>query len=139
MSRKKVSRREFIQQTAALAGTAWLASTPSSVWAQTPPRYAHDQVPLGKTGIKLSRLGFGTGSDNGRVLRNLGMDQAVRLLRYAYDLGNGAFTRPEDRERSIRFVMQPGLVDAVVIGFKSTAEVDEAIKRINKALAAQPA
>jgi hypothetical protein len=31
--------------------------------------------------------------------------------------------------------MQSGLVDAVVIGFKSTAEIDEAILRINSALA----
>jgi hypothetical protein len=50
-------------------------------------------------------------------------------------IGNGDFTRPEDREESIRFAMQPGLVDAVVIGFKSTAEIDEAITRMNRALA----
>ena len=31
--------------------------------------------------------------------------------------------------------MQPGLVDAVVIGFKSPAEIDEAIMRMNRALA----
>jgi aryl-alcohol dehydrogenase-like predicted oxidoreductase len=50
-------------------------------------------------------------------------------------IGNGDFTKPEDREKSIRFTMQSGLVDAVVIGFKSTAEIDEAILRINRALA----
>jgi aryl-alcohol dehydrogenase-like predicted oxidoreductase len=50
-------------------------------------------------------------------------------------IGNGTFTDPADREISIRFTMQSGLVDAVVIGFKSTAEVDEAITRINRALA----
>jgi len=50
-------------------------------------------------------------------------------------IGNGDFTSPEDREKSIRFTMQSGLVDAVVIGFKSTAEIDEAIMRINNALA----
>jgi predicted aldo/keto reductase-like oxidoreductase len=49
-------------------------------------------------------------------------------------IGNGDFTDPEDREKSIRFTMQSGLTDAVVIGFKSTAEIDEAIKRINSAL-----
>ena len=49
-------------------------------------------------------------------------------------MGGGAFTKPEDREKSIRFAMQPGLLDAVVIGFKSTAEIDEAITRINAAL-----
>jgi len=50
-------------------------------------------------------------------------------------IGEGNFAEPEDREKSIRFTMQSGLVDAVVIGFKSTAEVDEAIQRINCALA----
>jgi len=50
-------------------------------------------------------------------------------------IGNGDFTQPEEREKSIRFTMQSGLVDAVVIGFKSTAEIDEAILRINSALA----
>jgi len=53
-------------------------------------------------------------------------------------IGNGDFTKPEDREKSIRYVMQSGLVDAAVIGFKSTAEVDEAIQRINAALAGKP-
>jgi predicted aldo/keto reductase-like oxidoreductase len=50
-------------------------------------------------------------------------------------IGNGDFTDPEDREKSVRFTMQSGLTDAVVIGFKSPAEIDEAIKRINNALA----
>ena len=50
-------------------------------------------------------------------------------------IGNGEFTNPEDREKSSRFTMQSGLCDAVVIGFKNTAEIDEAILRINNALA----
>ncbi len=50
-------------------------------------------------------------------------------------IGNGQFVTAEQRERSIRFAMQGGLVDAVVIGFKNTAEIDEAILRINRALA----
>jgi predicted aldo/keto reductase-like oxidoreductase len=52
-------------------------------------------------------------------------------------MGEGRFTNPEDREKSIRFAMQPGLLDCVTIGFKSTEEVDEAIKRMNSALADQ--
>jgi predicted aldo/keto reductase-like oxidoreductase len=51
-------------------------------------------------------------------------------------IGNGDFTDPADREKAIRFVMQSNLTDAVVIGFKSAAEIDEAIMRINNALAA---
>jgi predicted aldo/keto reductase-like oxidoreductase len=51
-------------------------------------------------------------------------------------IGNGDFRNPEDRERSIRFAMSRPEIDSVVIGFKNTAEIDEAIQRMNSALAA---
>ncbi|MGA2554882.1 MAG: aldo/keto reductase [Verrucomicrobiota bacterium] len=51
-------------------------------------------------------------------------------------IGNGEFVKAEDREKSIRFAMSRPELDAVVIGFKSTDEIDEAIKRMNAALAA---
>lgn len=46
-------------------------------------------------------------------------------------MGEGAFKAPEQRDASIRFVMKLGTVDSVTIGFKSTAEIDEAIERMN--------
>ncbi len=49
--------------------------------------------------------------------------------------GNGTFTNPADREKSIRFAMSQPEIDAVVIGFKNRQEIDEAIERINRALA----
>jgi predicted aldo/keto reductase-like oxidoreductase len=300
MNRDKITRRDFLKSTAALAGTVLLSSCSTSPFAKRPPT-AVDQVTLGKTGLKLSRLGIGTGSNSGSVQRALGADGFNRLIHYAYDqgityidtaesyrthtmvrdaikdlpreklfiqskmpgvpekplevldryrkelgidyidsllthcgvtanwdeerrrvldaleeakdkkiilshgvschslpaltkaagldwvdvnlvrinpqgahidtpaetwnatsdtshlppvlkqikimrqnnhgvigmkiIGNGDFTDPNDREKSIRFTMQSGLTDAVVIGFKSPAEIDEAIKRINSALA----
>jgi len=299
MSGKRITRRQFIKSTAALAGTAFVSSCTTGPFAKKPT--AVDQVPLGKTGLKLSRLGVGTGTMGGSVQRALGPEGFNRLIRYAYDkgityidtaenykthtmvrdaikglprenlfiqskmpgvpekplevldryrkelgvdyidsllvhctvradwderrkqlmdaleeakakkiilahgvschalpalkkaaeldwvdvnlvrinpqgvhidtpaeswnaksdmshlptvlkqikvmrqnnhgiigmkiMGEGDFTEPEQREKSIRFTMQTGLMDAVVIGFKSTAEIDEAIMRINKALA----
>ena len=50
-------------------------------------------------------------------------------------IGNGEFVDAEDREKSIRFAMSRPELDAVVIGFKNRAEIDEAIRRINAALA----
>jgi 1-deoxyxylulose-5-phosphate synthase len=50
-------------------------------------------------------------------------------------IGNGTFVDAADREKSIRFAMSLPALDAVVIGFKSRAEIDEAIQRINGALA----
>jgi predicted aldo/keto reductase-like oxidoreductase len=51
-------------------------------------------------------------------------------------IGNGDFTNPEDREKSIRFAMAQPEIHSIVIGFKSRAEIAEAIQRVNSALAA---
>lgn len=50
-------------------------------------------------------------------------------------IGNGDFTDAEDREKSIRFAMSESAIEAVTIGFKNAAEIDEAIRRIDSALA----
>jgi len=50
-------------------------------------------------------------------------------------LGNGEFVEAADREKSIRFAMSLPALDAVVIGFKNRGEIDEAIQRMNRALA----
>jgi len=44
--------------------------------------------------------------------------------------GEGQFTTVEDRDAAMRFAMNLGCIDAVTIGFKNTAEIDEAIDRI---------
>ncbi len=297
-----LTRREFLGQTAALAGAAGLASWPALAAPAAERRTHADQVPLGNTGLTCSRLGIGTGSHSGNVQKALGKEAFVRLVHYAFDrgltyldcaqsyvtfewiadaikglpreklflqskiggqpekilevidrhrkvfntdyvdsllvhcmvrdrwtddwkrildgfdeaqqrkwirakgvschslpalrtaadspwpqihlvrlnpqgahldtpaetwnarsdashlpavveqlqrlrargrgllgmklVGDGDFTRPEDREAAMHYVMKSGLVDAVVIGFKSPAEVDEAIERMNRALAA---
>lgn len=51
-------------------------------------------------------------------------------------IGNGTFTNAEDREKSIRFAMSRPELNAIVIGFKYRSEIDEAIRRMNAALAA---
>ncbi len=50
-------------------------------------------------------------------------------------IGNGDFTNPDDREKAMRFAMSRREIDAVTIGFKSPAEIDESIQRMNSALA----
>ena len=49
-------------------------------------------------------------------------------------VGEGQFTRAEDRDASMRFAMNLGAVDAVTLGFKNTAEIDEAIERMNRVM-----
>ena len=50
-------------------------------------------------------------------------------------IGEGAFTTREDREQAMRFAFRNAGVDSVTVGYKSTAEVDEAIENLNLALA----
>lgn len=87
MSSKIISRRRFLKKTAWLAGAAALTPLSVSSWAAGPKPTAVDQVTLGKTGLKLSRLGIGTGSKGGSIHRGLGQEAFTRLIRYAYDQG----------------------------------------------------
>lgn len=49
-------------------------------------------------------------------------------------IGEGVFNR-EDRQKAMRFAFKNAGVDAVTVGYKSPAEIDEAIDNINAALA----
>ena len=50
-------------------------------------------------------------------------------------VGEGAFTTREDRKAAMRFAFNDAGVDSVTLGYKSTAEIDEAIENLNLALA----
>ena len=49
-------------------------------------------------------------------------------------VGEGVFNR-EDRQKAMRFAFKTAGVDAVTVGYKNNAEVDEAIENLNLALA----
>jgi aryl-alcohol dehydrogenase-like predicted oxidoreductase len=50
-------------------------------------------------------------------------------------IGEGRFTQREDRQAAMKFAFTNAGVDSVTVGFKSTAEIDEAIENLNQALA----
>jgi len=87
MHRKDISRRQFIAKTAAIAGGILMSPVAAQAATYAPKRTAADQMTLGRTGIKLSRLGIGTGTRSGNVQRALGQDGFTKLVRYAYDQG----------------------------------------------------
>jgi predicted aldo/keto reductase-like oxidoreductase len=87
MHKKQITRRQFIKNTAALTGGLFLSSCALETTSKKSTPTAVDQVTLGKTGIKLSRLGIGTGSIGGSVQRALGTEGFNSLIRYAYDQG----------------------------------------------------
>jgi predicted aldo/keto reductase-like oxidoreductase len=93
MNYNRLSRREFLERSTfaasavALAGGSLKAGAQDAAAPAAKKRTAADQVTLGNTGIKLSRLGMGTGSSNGAVQTALGRDGFNKLVHYAYDQG----------------------------------------------------
>jgi aryl-alcohol dehydrogenase-like predicted oxidoreductase len=84
------SRREFLKTgfaAGALAGSGGLLKAGHNS--------ATEWVTLGKSGVKVTRLAFGTGSIGGRVQRELGQDEFTRLVRHAYDRGIRFFETAE--------------------------------------------
>jgi len=89
MTNSHFSRRHFLKATVSATGALVLTGGALANAASTAAtkRTAVDQVTLGQTGIKLSRLGMGTGSNSGQIQRDLGREGFNNLVRYAYDQG----------------------------------------------------
>ncbi|HEY6272976.1 MAG TPA: aldo/keto reductase [Terriglobales bacterium] len=85
------SRRDFLKTGLAAAALAGAESLPLRAARET----ATDWVTLGKSGVKVTRLAFGTGTMSGQVQRDLGQDQFTRLVLYAYDHGIRFFETAE--------------------------------------------
>src|SRR5678815_2788389 len=92
MKTTRCSRREFLQSSITATSAIVLGTgLGSAAAAPAAKRSAVDQVTLGQTGIKLSRLGMGTGSSSGDIQFDLGREGFSRLIRYAYDQGLAYF------------------------------------------------
>jgi predicted aldo/keto reductase-like oxidoreductase len=85
------SRRDFLKSGLAATALAGAGSLGLKAARQT----ATDMVTLGKSGVKVTRLAFGTGTYGGRVQRNLGQEEFTRQVRYAYDRGIRFFETAE--------------------------------------------
>src|SRR5580704_9510146 len=85
------SRREFLKT--GLAAGALASAGGLSLKAE--PETATDWVTLGKSGVKVTRLAFGTGSFSGQVQRDLGQEQFTRLVRHAHERGVRFFETSE--------------------------------------------
>ena len=82
------SRRQFLTRSIAAAGVALF--TPRIVAEAAGPRRASDLVPLGRTGLRVSRLALGTGYNGyarSSAQTRLGEGACVDLLRHGYDAG----------------------------------------------------
>ena len=109
-----------------------LPRPPLALFDELPPRIA---VRRWKT---LERPGVPVPPDH-RAAEGTHARDCLRWLRsesYVAEAHELPFTDPAEREKSVRFAMNNPNIDAVVIGMKSSQEVDENIKLINAALAA---
>jgi 1-deoxyxylulose-5-phosphate synthase len=87
----RVSRRDFLKTTAAAGALAGVGSVPLLAERET----ATSWVTLGKSNVKVTRLAFGTGTNNGHVQQQLGQQEFTRLVRYAYERGIRFFETAE--------------------------------------------
>ena len=85
------SRRDFLKTGLAASALVGAGRLPLKAAKET----ATDWVTLGKSGVKVTRLAFGTGTFSGRVQRQLGQDDFTKLVRYAYDHGIRFFETAE--------------------------------------------
>ncbi len=87
------SRREFLKTSVAAGAVA--ASVGSLPLQAADKRTATDLVTLGKSNLKVTRLAFGTGSNNGHVQYALGQTGFNKLVAYAYERGIRYFETAE--------------------------------------------
>ena len=85
------TRREFLQTGLAAGTLAVSGSLPLIAQSSS----ATDMITLGRSGVRVTRLAFGTGTISGKVQRDLGQDGFTRLVRHAYDRGIRFFETSE--------------------------------------------
>jgi len=86
-----ISRRDFLKTGVAAGAIASVGSLSLHAERAT----ASSLVTLGKSGVKVTRLAFGTGSNNGHVQSALGQKEFSRLIAYAYERGIRFFETSE--------------------------------------------
>ena len=53
-------------------------------------------------------------------------------------MGQGDLTSDEDRDKTLRFALSQRCMDAMVVGFERTEQIDDVIRRINAILSESP-
>ncbi|MBV9339585.1 MAG: aldo/keto reductase [Acidobacteria bacterium] len=95
-------------------------------------------IRMNHKGVKMDAEDYNTGGlgnvpevvDHVKQVKGDGMGVISMKL-----VGEGAFTNRADRQAALRFAFRNAGVDAVTIGYKNTAEIDEAIENVNLAFA----
>jgi len=126
------SKKVLISQGASVHGLPALRRMPGNKWLEVA------MIRMNHKGTKMDAEDFNTNGlgnvsevvTHTKQVRTEGMGVISMKL-----IGEGAFTNREDRQAAMKFAFRNAGVDSVTVGFKNTAEVDEAIENLNLALA----
>ncbi|RJP20352.1 MAG: aldo/keto reductase [Candidatus Omnitrophota bacterium] len=137
----KITRRHFLQNSAVAIGTLVGAGSPFAAEKSMGRRSAADLVTLGKSGVPLTRLGFGTGSNGGSVQRGLGQKEFTKLARHAYDSGIRYFDTADNYDEmhemlaeALKGIARDTYFIQTKLNFNRSKNVPETIDRFRKEL-----
>lgn len=128
-----IRRRDFVRHGAVAGGAALLGFSrfPHALYAVTPKKTAQDVITLGRTGLKVSRLAQGTGTNGFGGTSNqvkLGIPVLAELLRAGVDQGLSFWDTADDygSHPAIKEALKTVSRDKVVVMTK--VEVKDAAK-----------
>jgi aryl-alcohol dehydrogenase-like predicted oxidoreductase len=125
-------KKAVVGRGASVHGLPALRQMPGNQWLQIA------MIRMNHKGVKMDAEDFATGGlgnvnevvEHTRQVHQQGLGVISMKL-----VGEGAFTTREDRQAAMKFAFNKAGVDSVTVGYKSTAEIDEAIENLNLALA----
>src|ERR1700690_1486258 len=125
------SKQAVLSHGASVHGLPALRKVPDTKWLQVAMiRMNHKGVRMDAEDYDTSGLGnVSEVVTHVKQVRKHGMGVISMKL-----VGEGTFNR-EDRQAAMRFAFRNAGVDCVTVGYKNTAEIDEAIENLNLALA----
>jgi aryl-alcohol dehydrogenase-like predicted oxidoreductase len=125
------SRKGILSHGASVHGLPALRKVPGNKWLDVAMiRVNHKGVRMDAEDYNTNGLGnVGEVVTHVRQVHSEGMGIVSMKL-----VGEGTFNR-EDRKAAMRFAFRNAGVDSVTVGYKNTAEIDEAIENLNLALA----
>jgi aryl-alcohol dehydrogenase-like predicted oxidoreductase len=126
------SKKAVIGQGASVHGLPALRRVPGNKWLEIA------MIRMNHKGTKMDAEDYNTGGlgDVSEVTSHVKQVHSERMGVISMKLiGEGAFTNREDRKAAMRYAFNNAGVDSVTVGFKNTAEIDEAIENLNLALA----
>lgn len=116
---------------ASVHGLPALRRFPGNKWLQIA------MIRMNHKGVRMDAEDYATGGlgDVNQVVSHMKQVHSEGMGVISMKLvGEGAFTNREDRKAAMRFAFNNAGVDCVTVGYKNTAEVDEAIENLNLAL-----